>query len=378
MNWYSPRKIDTLVKECSKEYPVLLLIGTRGAGKGSIIGKAFPRFRQVSLELPTAASLASDNPSLFLSMHPSPLVIDSIEASPVLLDHIVSSCREKGRCRYVLVSKCLVEADSEYVKTLYIDPLSYAESSSRSLEAFLLNGGYPELKHFEFIARDRFFSSFLSSFLSIDIRNERKVSSLLAFERLIRELAAISSQTIDYAKLGRRIGASIPTVSSWVSILEKYRLISIVKPYPNSIARSVKSPRVYFNDTGLLVYLLGIESTEGMLGSAFLLQIFRTFVFSEIRKSIDIASSDCCVYFYSEHSGLSADFIIQGIGSGAIINAHWMERDDNDRSELDEVREKLSLDGFALCSVTRAEERKEADGITVIPADQISSILLGL
>jgi len=197
-------------------------------------------------------------------------------------------------------------------------PFSLEESARVSL----LKGGFPEV-----LARPAaaqiWFRSYVQTYLERDVRSIAAIRDLAAFRRFLALLAARSGQLLNRSDLAAPLGVSVPTVSDWVSILETTSQIVLVPPfYENFGKRLIKSPKIFFADTGLLCHLLGIESQAMLERSPFLGPVFETFVAAEIVKRQLNAGRARALYYFRDQQGLEVDFVVPaGPGGVALIEA---------------------------------------------------------
>ncbi|MBK9964023.1 MAG: DUF4143 domain-containing protein [Holophagales bacterium] len=189
---------------------------------------------------------------------------------------------------------------------LQLWPLSVAESAKVSL----LRGGFPEV-----LARPRsartWFSSYVQTYLERDVRAVAAIRDLGSFRRFLGLLATRHGQTVNRTDLAAPLGVSVPTISSWLDILELTGQVLLVPPYfENFGKRLVKSPKLFFADAGLACFLLGIETEKQLDSSPFLGPVFEGYVASEIVKSQLNAGKRREIYHFRDQKGLEVDFVV--------------------------------------------------------------------
>lgn len=344
---YIKRRLEQVLKKAVREFPVVVLTGPRQSGKTTLLKHIFRETHgYVSLEAPDVRVSASVDPRGFLDMHPPPVILDEIQEAPSLLPYIKERVdAERGRKgRYLLTGSqnlLLVSRVTESLAgraaMLRLLPLSNAEKEGHPQARFtwerhkatvgmkpvcgidlwknLLRGGYPELAAEP--RRDSFLwhSSYVQTYLERDVRNLRQVGDLSLFQGFLRILAARSGQLLNMADVGRDLGVALNTVKNWISILEATFQVVILRPYSANIGkRLVKTPKVYFTDTGTLCYLVGLKdpghASSGPMAGA----IFETAVISEIMKNIVHKGEEPRLYFWRTFSGDEVDLVIEWEG----------------------------------------------------------------
>ena len=202
----------------------------------------------------------------------------------------------------------------------HLAPLSYREVGSWSL----IRGGFPEV-----VLRPRssriWFSSYLQTYLERDVRALKAVKDLSTFRRFLSLLASRHGQVLNRTDLAAPLGISVPTVSEWLSVLETTGQILLVPPYfENFGKRLIKSPKVYWMDSGLVCFLLGIETERQLERSPFMDSVFEGFIASEIVKNQANQGRRRELYFFRDEQGLEVDFLAPGRGGKVrLIEAKW-------------------------------------------------------
>ncbi len=344
---YIKRRLEQVLKKAAREFPVAVLTGPRQSGKTTLLKHIFRETHgYVSLEAPDVRASASADPRGFLDMHPPPVILDEIQEAPSLLPYIKERVdAERGRKgRYLLTGSqnlLLVSRVTESLAgraaMLRLLPLSNAEKEGHPQARFpweghkatpvmksvsgmelwknILRGGYPELAAEP--RRDSFLwhTSYVQTYLERDVRNLRQVGDLSLFQGFLRILAARSGQLLNMADVGRDLGVALNTVKNWISILEATFQVVILRPYSANIGkRLVKTPKVYFTDTGTLCYLVGLKdpghASSGPMAGA----IFETAVVSEVMKNIVHKGEEPRLYFWRTSSGDEVDLVIEREG----------------------------------------------------------------
>ena len=211
---------------------------------------------------------------------------------------------------------------------LELEGLSWQESTSlpeMDWQTYTIRGGFPELSRLPELPLNTWFSSYVATYLERDVRQLLNVSSLRDFERFMRLLASRNGQQIDNALISRDLGVSAKTVASWLSVLETSGQVSILPSWHVNLGRRVvKTPKVYFNDTGMLCWFLGVTK-ENLPTSPFRGTIQETLVYSELRKTIKNHNLNRQIYYYRDANNLEVDFLVAGGDSLKIIEVKSSE-----------------------------------------------------
>lgn len=351
---YKTRYLEKTIIKLSKTFPIVLLTGARQVGKTTMLqyiseNAKGMQHRYVSLDEFETRSLAKSDPRLFLEQYPHPLMIDEIQYAPRLLHYIKAEAdRRKKMGMYWLTGsqqfhlmKNISESLAGRVGILKLLGVSYAEekeidcsdkpwSPDRLLnkeydkievtvhEIFkkIVRGSFPRLLHRNAPPHDVFYGSYVQTYIDRDLRNLIKVASLSSFEKFIRICAARTASMVNFSDLARDSGVSVNTVKEWVSLLEASHHIFLLQPYyTNQSRRLIKTPKLYFLDTGLVAYLTGwrdpITASRGAFAGAF----FETFVISEIIKSYWHRGLEPRIFYFRTKEKVEVDLLIEKDGA---------------------------------------------------------------
>lgn len=331
------RNTDNALFETLKYYPVVVLTGARQTGKTTFLHSVLSNYTYVTLDLPSVASLAEENPLAFFKQYPPPVLIDEVQYAPSLFRHIKYMVDEQRHLmgQFVLTGSqkfSLMQNVSESLAgraaILELEGLSWQESYDLphiNQQVYTIRGGFPELSRVPDLPLNMWFSSYVATYLERDVRQLLNVSSLRDFERFMRILAARNGQQIDNAIISRDLGVSAKTVASWLSVLETSGQVSILPSWHiNMGKRVVKTAKVYFNDTGLLCWFLGVTA-DNFSTSPFRGTIQETLIYSELRKTIKNHNLNRQIYYYRDANNLEVDFLVAGGDSLKIIEVKSSE-----------------------------------------------------
>jgi predicted AAA+ superfamily ATPase len=305
---------DTLIP-ATRSFPALILTGPRRAGKTTLLRHAFPDASYQLLEDPDMIARVRTDPRAFLDELQLPAILDEIQNVPEILNYVRSRIDRAPHRRgnWLLTGsqeaplmKGVTESMAGRAAVLQLLPFSSSEHSKVSI----LKGGFPEV-----LARPSaaslWFQSYIQTYLERDVRAMSAIRDLATFRRFLSLLASRGGQMLNKTDLAAPLGVSVPTISAWLSILETTGQILLLPPFYESFGkRLVKSPKLYFVDSGLACHLLGISSERELARSPFFGPLFEGFVASEIVKQQLNAGERRALYYFRDHQGLEVDFVV--------------------------------------------------------------------
>lgn len=345
---YITRSIEEAILKSSKEYPVIMVCGQRQVGKSTMLNHIKEENRKyVSFDDRNARRLAETDPTLFFETYGYPLLIDEFQKVPSILEtikDIVDRLGYEGKDNNGLfwltgsqkfkMMKGISESLAGRVAIFEMSSLSQREIEGKPSKLFnpdledikkqsykykdvneiyqrIFNGGMPKIIASK-VNREKYYSNYINTYLERDIKDLSSVDKLNEFYDFLVFMAARTGQELKYDDISKQVGVSAPTVKSWVSILERSGIIFILHPYYSKVTdRLVKTPKVYFMDTGLAAYLCRWPNAEtlqnGNMDGAF----FETFVISEIVKSYYNAGKPVDnLYYYRDIDKKEIDLLI--------------------------------------------------------------------
>jgi predicted AAA+ superfamily ATPase len=321
---YIKRSIEPLLLEAARHFPVLLLTGPRQSGKSTTLRRLFPTHRYVTFDDPVVRARATNDPALFLADHPSPVIFDEIQYVPHLLPQIkIEVDRSPRKGAYVLTGAqvfSLMAGVSESlagrVAVHELLPFSFAELSHVKEmdedEAFtsIIRGFFPGTVA-QGIPPAMFQASYIQTYLERDVRTMHAVGDLRAFQQLMEILAGNIGQVVNLTKIGGQCGVSHTTVRKWLSVLEASRVIWLLRPYAKNLRkRVVKSPKLYFTDTGMVAHILGESNPRALRNGVMGGPVFKNAVIMDIVKRNMSLESPWHMFFFRDNNGVEVDLIL--------------------------------------------------------------------
>lgn len=329
---YLNRDIEKVVKAASRRFPAVIVTGPRQSGKTTLLKHIFSgSHKYVSMDNPDTRLMAIKEPSLFFDNYKPPLIIDEIQYAPGLLSHIkilVDKDRQKAG-QFILTGSQLFPMMAKVGESLagriaVFTLLSFsireqfgvpAKLSLDVLKKRVLTGGFPDVVLGNNTDPELWFSGYLQTYLERDLRQLRQVGDLTDFQRFLQLAAAYNGQSVNLSSISRDLGTAVNTVKAWFSILEASGQIALIKPfYLNKGKRIIKSPKLYFLDTGLLCYLAGLTSSKQVFKGPMAGQFLETAVLGEIVRSFYNKGRISRVFWYRTSDGSEVDFVVEREG----------------------------------------------------------------
>jgi predicted AAA+ superfamily ATPase len=344
------RKYESTLKRLFEQFPITVITGARQVGKTSLVRKVFPDFSYVSLDVPSIAEQAEQNPATFLTSYQEPLIIDEVQYAPSLLRSLkVIVDKEKKPGRFVLTGSqnfLLMQGISESLagRCGLLNMLNLSSSELRQHDEsynenkYLYKGGYPELYARPEIESHFWYAAYLATYLERDVRNILNVGSLRDFDRFLRAVAIRTAQILSYSELARDVGIAPNTGKQWISVLQASGQIFLLEPYHKNLGkRLIKSPKLYMCDTGLALFLMGFENWESVLRHPVVGAIWETHVIMQVVKHYFSQGKALPLWFWRTVYGSEVDLLIERGGRFIAIEAKFTETPDS--SSLKGIRD---------------------------------------
>lgn len=333
------RNLKKQILQASREYPILAIVGPRQSGKTTLAKSLFPSHKYLSLENPDIRKIAEEDPRSLLEDFGEKLILDEIQRVPELFSYLQEKADSNKKCgKYILTGShqfLLMQSISQTlagrVATFRLFPFTLSEliwkkrdnsfeeiirinyhkrNAVPDIAGLILSGFYPPI-HDRKLESRRWIENYIESYIERDVRSLINVSDLRTFGNFLKVCSAHAGNLINYASIANAIGISEPTIKRWISLLETSGIIFILQPWFQNISkRVVKTPKLYFTDTGILCYLLSIRDKESLLTHPSFGSIFENFVIADIYKRFYHTGEIPPIYFYRDKTGLEIDFLV--------------------------------------------------------------------
>ena len=364
---YIKRDIEEKIISLTQEYACILITGPRQVGKTTMLRQLMSQERNyVTLDDMEERKLAKTDPALFLQMHDLPVFIDEVQYAPELFSYIkiaVDNGAAPGSfwltgSQAFRMMELAQESLAGRAAVLHMPSLSqheiYGSGESRPFSLGLddlkargnsgtptaLDGIYqriwkgslPGYISGKFTDRDVFYSSYLQTYIDRDVSEQVLLTDKLLFQDFIRAAACRAGQMLNIHDIAQDVGVSDDTAKRWLQVLEKSDIIFSLRPYSNNLLkRTIKTPKLYFFDTGLVAYLTRYSSPEILQNGAMNGAILENYVVAEIRKSYQNAGQDCLLWYYRDKNSNEIDLVIESDGQ---LHPLEIKRSVNPGSEL--------------------------------------------
>jgi predicted AAA+ superfamily ATPase len=335
----------TLIR-LAKSFPVVAITGPRQAGKTTLAKAVFKDKPYVSLENPDEREFAQNDPKRFLARFPNGAVLDEVQRCPALLSWLQGEVDQRGVMGdFVLTGSAQFDLIEGITQTLAgrvgrveLLPLSSSELKAanqlpNSLSQMLIQGGYPALYDRKITPQD-WFSNYVATYVERDVRQLISVRNLGQFQTFLKMCASRTGQLINLTSLGADCGISAVTAKQWLSVLETSYIVTLLRPHHSNFGkRLVKTPKIYFLDSGLAAWLMGIRSAETLETHAARGALFESWVVSELYKKRLNTGLPIDLFFWRDNTGNEVDLIIENekglqpieIKSGSTYASDWSQ-----------------------------------------------------
>ena len=335
-----PRRITRKLQQSVRDYPVVTVTGPRQSGKTTLVRSVFKQYDYVSLENPEQRALCLDDPIGFLRHFKGPVILDEVQRTPDIFSYIQGIVDEKDKpgqfiltgSQNFLFLETVTQTLAGRCAVLHLHPFSFDElngrkgielsklgntckrteySPSENLCDVLFTGFYPRI-HDKGLDPQDWLGNYFQTYLERDLRNVVNVGDSEVFRRFVRLCAGRNGSLLNMSSIASDCGISHTNVRRWISVLESSFLVTLLRPHHRNFRkRLIKSPKLYFLDTGFLCYLLGIRSPEELSLHAMRGAVFESFVISESIKKRADAGKEADIYFWRDSAGHEIDMLIE-------------------------------------------------------------------
>ncbi len=322
---YINREIEKIIQEASDYYSVISVTGPRQSGKSTLLRHLFPDYKEFSMKDVHVREFAMNDPVAFLQQTADGMFIDEIQKAPVLMEYIQGIVDREPTRRFLLTGSSNFEMMRDLSESLAgragvfeLMPMSLSETeaqrSAQDLTQQLFNGLYPAVSAGKNTAKF-FYPSYVKTYLEKDVRDLLNVQNQMQFLKFIKLCAARIGSIFNAAELSAEVGVESKTITRWLSVLQASYLVTLLPPYYENISkRLVKSPKLYFNDTGLACYLLDIESPRQLDRDKMRGPLFENMIVTEVMKHRYNRGNDGGVFFYRDSNQNEVDILLKQEG----------------------------------------------------------------
>ena len=317
------RQLEKKLKQLYRYFPVISLNGPRQSGKSTLLKNTFPKLPYVNLENPDDLRIALQDPRRFLQNYPKGAIIDEAQNAPQIFSYIQGIVDSLPKIKFVLsgsqnflMNQQISQTLAGRVGVLTLLPFSLTELKTAGLlkkefEHTAFTGFYPRI-YDKKIPAGLFYPSYFQTYVQRDVLQLIKVADISLFTKFIRLMAGRVGQLVNFSTLASDVGVAVNTIKAWVAVLEASYIIFLLKPHHQNFAkRLVQQPKIYFFDTGLLCYLLGIENSKQVDTHFARGQIFENLVLLDLLKNKLNSGQQGNLYFWRDKNGREIDCIIE-------------------------------------------------------------------
>jgi hypothetical protein len=318
------RNAEQTIRKLLRGFPIVTLTGPRQSGKTTLAKAVFPDRPYASLEEPDLRRNAQEDPRSFLDRFPNGAVLDEAQRCPELLSYLQTRVDKDRRMgRYILTGSQqfgLMSGITQSLagRTAFIELLPFSVSELKgakrlpaNIDSMLLTGSYPPI-YDRALEPSIWYSAYVTAYVERDVRQMLKVQELEVFQRFVRLCAGRTGQLLNLSSLATDCGITHNTAKAWISVLEASYLTFLLRPHTSNFnKRLVKMPKLYFYDSGLVAWLLGIRTEEQMMTHPLRGNIFESFIISELIKSNLNRGEKPLFYFWRDSNGNEVDLIVE-------------------------------------------------------------------
>lgn len=318
------REISSQLLKVASKMPVISITGPRQSGKTTLARMCFPEYDYVNLESPDVYEAAVSDPRLFLSQFNKGVIIDEAQRFPDLFSYIQTLSDERNRpgeyiltgSQNFLLSEKISQSLAGRVFVTHLLPLSISElqsaqtTNTEDLETTIFRGFYPRIHQMD-MEPELFFPSYIQTYVERDVRQIVNVSNLFLFQKFLRITAGRVGQLLNYNSIANEVGVDLKTVKSWFSILESSFIAFFLQPHHRNFSKRIlKTPKLYFHDTGLVCNLLGIRKKEELSNHWAKGALFENMIIADVMKGFLNRCITPPVYFWRDSTGNEVDCLI--------------------------------------------------------------------
>jgi predicted AAA+ superfamily ATPase len=380
------RTAEIRLRKLAATFRSVAVVGPRQSGKTTLCRLVFPQKTYVSLENPDILEFAKADPRGFLSQYKNGAILDEIQRAPQLfsyLQQVLDETKKKGLfiltgSNNFLLQENITQTLPGRIAYLQLLPLSLQElKDSKKIKAVygwhILNGGYPEVIAKKIDPVD-WYQAYINTYIERDVRQLKNISNLSQFTKLLRLCAGRTGQILNMTSLSNDCGIDQKTVNAWLTILQSSFIIYLLKPYHNNFnKRIIKSPKLYFYDTGVASSLLGINNVKQITAHAAKGPLFENLVITEILKERLNKGLPDNLYYWRDKTGNEVDVVADHTGKLTVLELKAGETISSDFFKgLDYFSSLHKMAENKLLVYGGKEVQKRSNGTTVTPWNELT------
>ena len=325
------RKLEDIIRENLRYFSVVTVTGPRQSGKTTLIRSMFPEFPYYSLENPDTREMAMTDTAAFLAQGTEGMILDEVQNTPTLLSYLQGVVDEHRDRKFILSGSSQFSLQSSITQSLAgrtavleLLPLSLQELSETSVDisyadSLVYSGFYPSVHAEQNIPR-LFYPAYVRTYLERDVRCLLQISDLYRFQTFLKLCAGRVGSILNASELSNEVGVAVNTIRSWLLVLQASYIVFMLHPYyENTRKRLTRTPKLYFYDTGLACYLMGIEKEEQLQTDRMRGHLFENMVVADVMKRRANAGREANLMFYRDSNGNEIDLLVP---SGTGIEAY--------------------------------------------------------
>jgi uncharacterized protein len=390
------RNASSVLNQLASSFPIVAITGPRQSGKTTLVKQLFAHKPYASLENMDQRDLAHSDPRRFLAQYPDGAILDEVQRCPDLFSYlqgVVDDKRQPGQFvltgsqQFNLLSG-ITQSLAGRVGLLNLLPFTYDELQSTQLapaniSELIFKGLYPPVYDRNHDPK-LWYDNYINTYIERDVRQLIKVKDLSAFQRFLKSCAARTGQLLSVASLANDCGINVETAKGWLSVLEASYIIHLLRPhYKNFNKRLIKSPKLYFIDTGVAARLLGIQQASQLDAHPLRGELFETWVVAELLKHDFNQGLSSTLYFWRDYTGNEVDVLIDRgltllpveIKSGQTVTRDMLKSLEKWQTLLGQADEQLPENTKKGCLVYGGDQAQTRLGVNVIPWQAVTSII---
>ncbi len=362
------------IKKMMGKYPIIALTGPRQSGKTTLLKTMFPDYTYISLEKPDLREFATNDPNGFFEKYSDKVIFDEAQRVPSLFSYLQTIVDDSGKMGQFILSgsqnfqllQNITQSLAGRVALFQLFPFDFDELGSSNLlekdyQSAMIKGFYPAIYDRD-IEPKTFYYNYIQTYVQRDVVELIEIKNVSLFKKFLTLLASRTGQLVNFNSLANDCGVSQPTIKAWVSVLESSYLIFTLQPYFENIGkRLIKTPKVYFYDTGLLCHLLGIKKNEELTTHPLKGSLFENMIVSEYIKKMHHTQNIHDVWFWRDVAGHEVDLVTKEDGRVQIYeiksSATIMQNHFNGLSYFEHTHPSLNIDKKLIYSGKENQKR---------------------